>query len=111
MRASDGPVTVEVEATLEAGETAEVVLNFETGVVSARATRDGEPVDNSGSFNVHLAEDGGKVESQFTRSVEFALPPGDYEMRYDGGAGIGRAAFSIRSGETTELEVPIEPEE
>ena len=111
VRASDGPVTVEVEAALEAGETAEVVVNFETGVVSARATRDGEPVDNSGSFNVHRAEDGGKVESRFSRSVDFALPPGDYEMRYDGGAGIGRAAFSIRSGETTELEVPVKPEE
>ena len=31
--------------------------------------------------------------------------------RVDGGAGIGRAAFSIRSGETTELEVPVKPEE
>jgi len=111
VRAGDGPVTAEAEATIEPGETTEVVLNFETGVVTARATHDGEPVGGSGRFNVHRAEDGEKVESQFTRDVDFVLPPGDYEMRYDGGAGVGRAAFSIRSGETTELEVPVEPEE
>lgn len=107
MSAKDGSVLVESAVTVQSGKDSIVTLEFDTGVVSAKAVHEGKPLGHGGRFTVNRSGEEEKVASQFTREVSFSLPPGDYEMRFEGGSHIGKATFTVQTGKTTELEVPV----
>lgn len=105
--AMDGTVMEQVAVTIQPGKDSTVILDFDTGEVSARAVQAGEPTGKGGTFTVYRAGGEEKVVSQFTRKVSFALPPGNYEMHFKGGDITGKTTFTIESGKTTELDVPV----